>query len=383
MPIERLSDRMRIPRLGIIHLGVKLQKKNAKGEDVEYPSATDHFVFKDDVLTAKYGQDCKSLPIMFPVNDPEVFASQFYRAYSTTRGLICRGDGVEANRVTDLDTGGMATAKTKPDRIGMVPIECAGRDCPEYQAKKCGEVMCLQFLLPEIPGIGIWQINTGSINSIVNINSVVGVISGWRQRLSGSPSIALVPLLLTLESQEVISPNDGKKKRVHVLNLRTTDTIGQFLVKAATPIPELGTRLMLPAPSGDAEVFDADSEIAQPGNRYGIPVRHILKPESLAQTKKDTELFEDLKSAAAPPAIVETAGQSENQRRMAEAAKREVAIEQQAQDTKPVTNLKELSEWALAHGKQYTQTWMKKNSGIDPEKDPVGCYKDLKSVMGW
>jgi len=55
--------------------------------------------------------------------------------------------------------------------------DCAGRKCPDYLAKDaCKEVMTLMFILYKVPGMGIWQIDTSSINSIININSCADYI---------------------------------------------------------------------------------------------------------------------------------------------------------------------------------------------------------------
>lgn len=222
MPIKDLSDTVRIPRLGKIHLGYRHEKG--------YPVATDYFVLPKDhpdlkALVAAFGEKPKELHILIPLEDEETWASQYYRAYNQTYGLVCKGDGENALRMTDPSTGGLPGKQT-PGAVEMNKIDCCGKDCPEYQAGKCHEVMNLRFILPEIPGIGVWQIDTGSINSILNINSCASVI----KRAFGR--IAMIPLNLTLEPAIVNNPDDGKKKTVHVLNLRTTVTMVQLAAAA-------------------------------------------------------------------------------------------------------------------------------------------------------
>ena len=89
MPIKGLSEQRRIPRVGKIHLGVK---KVSERTGKEYPSATEYFVVPPEVA-AVHGEQPTELPIMIPVEDEEFWASQYYRAYSQTRGLTCKGDG--------------------------------------------------------------------------------------------------------------------------------------------------------------------------------------------------------------------------------------------------------------------------------------------------
>jgi hypothetical protein len=234
-PIEGLSTSRRLPRLGKIHLGVK--------DDRGIPKRTDYFVFDKDnphykELVDAFGEKPKELRIMIPVEDEERFASQYYRCYSKTRGLICKGDGITASRLTDTASGAMADRDSK--EVEMREIECKGRDCPDYK-QKCKEVMNLQFLLPEIPGLGVWQIDTSSINSIININSMVGLLKAIYKKIS------MIPLLLTLEPKPVKNPDDGKVQTVFVLNLRVNEKLSDLarLARKSSEIYEL--------PLGDAD----------------------------------------------------------------------------------------------------------------------------------
>ena len=81
--IKNLSETRRMPRLGIIRLGIKVT--NAEGKT--YPKATDYFVCPPEVQEV-YGERPKELVVMFPVNDRELITPQYYRCYSRTRGLI-------------------------------------------------------------------------------------------------------------------------------------------------------------------------------------------------------------------------------------------------------------------------------------------------------
>ena len=222
MPIEGLTEKTMLPRIGKIHLGVKHPTKG-------YPMATDYFVFPEDHaqyqdLVAAFGEKPKELRIVFPINDEEQIASQFYRQYSQSRGLVCKGDGVECNCLTDKKTGEMA-GKDAED-TGWAKSVCGGRECPDYLANKCKEVMNLQFMLPEIPGLGIWQIDTSSINGIINVNSSFDLI----RAVYGT--IAMVPIMLSLEPKQVKSPVDGMLKTVRVMHIRSGDSLLEAAKKA-------------------------------------------------------------------------------------------------------------------------------------------------------
>ena len=276
MPIEGLSARKRLPRIGKIHLGIRDPEKG-------YPKKVDYFVCPPEVQKV-FGDKPKELRILIPTDDEERFASQYYRCYSKTRGLICKGDGIIATRMTDTQTGALADRDSK--EIVMREIPCLGRKCPDYKIK-CKEVMNLQFLLPEVPGLGVWQIDTSSINSILNINSAVELIKEIYKR------IAMLPLSLTLESKEVVNPEDHKKQTVYVLNLRTNATMLD-LAMAARQQAEV-----LELPVGDDERPDLIAPEFEP-DVAELPPELNHKPV----TEKDIDELFGKKSEGHPEVVV-------------------------------------------------------------------------------
>jgi len=309
MPIKGLTDRPpRFPRIGKIHLGVKVTTKKDGSPCAPYPRATDYFVFDpqhpqyNEMITT-YGKEPKELRILFPIEDVEKFASQFYRLYSQTRGLVCKGDGEEAMRMIDADTGAVANRNTK--NVAMKPVPCKGRECSEYGPRSCGEVMNLQFLLPEVSGFGVWQIDTGSINSIININSALELVRGVYGRLS------MVPLVLALEPREVVNPDDGKKKTVRVLNVRSTDKMIEAYRKAQLPPLQLVTGMVseeftgteaeeLP-PAGEEPIFSDLPEERQgtdsdpwPDEAEAVPAGKVPEPGNGKKPTRDTETIKTI-----------------------------------------------------------------------------------------
>ena len=275
MPIEGLSELVRIPRLGKIHLGIKAKSKD-KG--VEYPKTTDYFVVPDEVKEV-YGDKPTELEIMFPVEDPDLFAQQWLRAYSLTQGLVCIGNGVNARRKMDTATGAMADHTTK--QWAWRELICNPQECPEYQTKHCRRVMNLQFLLPEVPGLGVYQIDTSSFYSIVNINSMIKMLKGMLGRCS------MVPLTLGLGPVEV-SPPGITKKTVYIMHIKKNIKLAQLAQIAQLPparvlIPEADTAeppedLFPPELIKDKE--KKSGKKVQPG-----------QPGQPSQPPKDDELF--------------------------------------------------------------------------------------------
>jgi hypothetical protein len=225
MPIEGVSDIRRLPRLGKIRLGIKI---TPGGDKSPYPKATDYFVVPDE-LKGFTGDKPTKLSIMFPSDDEEIVARQYLKAYSYSQGLVCKGDGRFAIRKIDTATGDLVDHETQ-DWIFSPNWTCNPDECPEYtgQHRQCRRVMNLIFLMPEIPGLGVWQLDTSSFYSILNVNSCLTLIRALCGRIS------FIPLTLSLEPMEVTPPG-VKRKTVHVLNIRSDAKLADIQKLALVP----------------------------------------------------------------------------------------------------------------------------------------------------
>ncbi|MBA7578951.1 hypothetical protein ES708_20817 [subsurface metagenome] len=227
-PIKEVSDIRRMPRLGKIRLGIKVEPVGKN----PYPRATDYFVVPDEIKD-HVGTMPKKLNIMFPTEKAGEFAQQWLRCYSFTQGLICKGDGSTAIRKIDVETGDIARHTTQ--EWVFKDWGCDPDTCEQYLEKQCRRVMNLLFLLPDVPGIGVWQLDTTSFYSIVNINSCADLI----RRICGR--ISFIPLTLSLEPLEV-SPPGITKKTIHILAIRSDVKLADIQKLGRVP-PE---RILLP-----------------------------------------------------------------------------------------------------------------------------------------
>ena len=234
MPIKGVTEVVRLPRLGKIRLGIK--KENASG--VSYPFQTEYFVCPEEVRKV-FGEKPRELRIMFPTDDQTQWASQYLRCYSASRGLVCRGDGETAVAKIDVRTGEIASKESAETE--MKEITCNPAKCAYYQKAQCRRVMNLQFLLPDCPGFGVYQLDTSSFFSIVNVNSSLELIRGTCGRLS------MLPLSLKLIGQEV--QPEGKKKTVRVLSMTAPYSLAEIQRYAQIPP---GQALLLPPPDNEA-----------------------------------------------------------------------------------------------------------------------------------
>ena len=229
MPIKELSDIRRLPRIGKIHLGIW---KTSERTNKEYPTATDYFVVHSNTETTSaeaaeafhqvYGDEPRELDVMFPSDDPHMIFPQWLKAYRSV-GLFCKGDGEVATR--------------RAEDGSLFEMDCP---CELLESGDCKRVGSLVFLLPRVSGLGVWQLDTSSFHSIVQVNSgidFIKILTGGR--------IAMLPLKLRLRPKEVtIYTADGQtgklhpiKKTVFTLDLvQEQVTLANILSAASTPL---------------------------------------------------------------------------------------------------------------------------------------------------
>jgi len=276
MPIKGLSERRRLPRLGKIRLGYKVEAEGRRA----YPKATDYFVCPEEVK-AIFGEKPTELRVMFPVEDEERVCPQWLKRYSFSQGLVCKGDGEGARCRIDLETGAMAGKDTK--QAELREVKCEYRECQEYIAGNCKEVMSLQFLLPEVPGLGVYQLDTSSYHSIRNINDCLELIRSVAGRIS------MIPLTLSLIPMEV-HPEGGKKKTVHVVQITTAASLIDIVRDVRKP---LGGLIEAPSEEEAPEDFGAKDR-----NGDGLVIEGVAE---VVDPTEDRAEFEQAKDADEGP----------------------------------------------------------------------------------
>lgn len=199
--IKGLSERRRLPRLGKIRLGVKKTGSNGN----TFPTEVDFFVCPPEV-EAVYGPQPTSLKIMIPLEDINQVFPQAYKWYGLGSGLKCKGDGqVALRRWTDIERGLQVKIGGTHDANDLVEIPCP---CPRLKTGECAPKGHFMVLLPEVSLSGIYQIDTGSANNLVEINSAIDFLRSLLGR------IAMIPLTLRRVPVEITYQN---KRRTHYL----------------------------------------------------------------------------------------------------------------------------------------------------------------------
>lgn len=309
MPIKGISEITRLPRMGKIRLGIK---KKSEKSGAEYPEKTDYFVVdpNDEAIMEEvrraYGEKPKALDIIFPIDDPDQIFPQFMKRYSFST-LICKGDGVDATEIV-LDKDGKKT--------GEKQVKCEG--CPHQKDfikdgkkinRKCRPMASLQFLLPKVPGLGVWQLDTSSFHSIINVNAGLKLVQTIYKRISG------VPLRLILSPRTVKA--EGRAKTVYVISLSIEGTLQNAMRDNSTKaISTEAPKALLPAPDETHEDHFVEEPIEAVVEQEEQPEDHEdgfiasleKEPEELKVTLKGPEAIKllgaQLKQLGYAPALM-------------------------------------------------------------------------------
>jgi hypothetical protein len=299
MPIKSISDIRRIRRGGHIRIGemVETQSKRDPSRTVQYPRAIDHFRpdFENEEHEALfhrlYGDEPKRIKVAFGHDDPEKIFPQWYKLYGRS-GLKCRGDGEVAGRW---------------DEGNLVEVEClTPDDCPfamehgQNGKPGCKRMASLQFFIHGIPELCVFQLNTTSYNSIVNVNTGLELLA----RLT-SGHIAGIWVDLVLQPQEVQA--EGKAKTVHVLDI--VIPVGLHNIKALECA--FNTPLSLPEPSeahdpylNPEHGFAPPAEQPAPVSRRAEPVEEPSQAAPAGVHSKDPDVQRAIEESGLADAIV-------------------------------------------------------------------------------
>ena len=191
---------MRMPRLGKIRLGIKV--KNAKG--VEYPKDVDYFVCPSEVQEV-YGDKPKELDVLIPSTDPALYFPQALKWYMGAR-LVCKGNGERATRI-NVETG------------NMFEMDCPCEQLYDPQSNPkgpCRPRANLMVILPKVSMGGAYQVDTGSNNNIINLNSTLK----WVESMLGR--VAWVPLTLKRVPTKIQTPDGTTTKSLLQLEFKGT-----------------------------------------------------------------------------------------------------------------------------------------------------------------
>lgn len=233
------------PRVGKIRLGVgePTGKKTAWGSDIVRPVKKDFFVVAPDesgITTIEaanafheiYGPEPRQLRCLLPGDKPEDVMEGAWRQYGANK-LKIRCDGDECSERTKT---GWAEK----------PCICKSLGLAEDDRKHCQLTFTLQVILPDVAGVGVWQIDSGSTITARRVAKWLDMM----YKLRGT--LVLLEFDLRLIPVSVQPAGFEKTSTVYVLDPRAqAATPAQMLAgdeKRALQGPRLAE---LPAPAAD------------------------------------------------------------------------------------------------------------------------------------
>lgn len=238
--IRGISAERRDPRLGKIRLGRRAPNQNPCRQhqvvtaDCQYcthPVMSPYFVFDDDTpgraLQEMFGEECAALPIALPADEASEFARRHLEMWGAGT-LKCRGNGeiaealvvvaeyeryqAEASKTgktlappvsvwASTSRAGNGRKDAEPERR-LIPCFGMGYDgqpaCPKYAGGDCKPTMHLNVIVRGFPGLGIFQVDTGSVVNIQRIDDFLAYLG----RFTGD-RYAMVPLWMRLEPYQM------------------------------------------------------------------------------------------------------------------------------------------------------------------------------------
>lgn len=284
-----ISQRRRLPIIGRVRLGVKVQKQTPRGM-VEYPKETEHFVVDDNTAQALGTDTPTELSILLPSDDQGVIFPQALKWYGSSAGLKCTGNMVEAERFN---------AETKV---------WEKRDCPcehlktELQPRgDCTQGATLLFMIPRVSLGGVFALRTGSYHSIVDLNSGLDFVRGLAGR------VAMVPLTLRRVKRE--THHDQKRQTHYTLSIGLDVNVTELKqLRDDTRMVLERSQYLIEALEDKNPALDAVDEVAEEGDPEPIAAagqqqKDLLQPPTASiPDVSSTPQSAGMSASSTPPA---------------------------------------------------------------------------------
>lgn len=239
------QNKIRLPRLGKIRLGIKRKAQSGK----EYPVETEYFVVPPRVADV-VGAEPRQLDVMLPVEDEHKVFRQYYACYGGNQRLKCQGDGSIAERRSE-------------DGKSISQVQCPSpKLCDFAQQHKCSARIDLMVVLPAVNLGGVFQLSSGSVTSDIDIRSGIEMARYLFNRISW------VPMRLERSETKIPDPESGKMMRHWTVRLYPVATIEEAnRARLDTGrIIEMQSRYELPEPVIEGlEPTDEESEACADG----------------------------------------------------------------------------------------------------------------------
>lgn len=268
--------------LGRIRTGYKATSKNGK----EYPAKLETFRLTSgsraylDAAASLYGGTVESWG-----DAPDEGMWQLVTESSELRVLIPR-DLRTVSQAYELWQGGTCERRCDGTREQLTdgPCICASIEDPE--AERCDPVTRISIMLPDLPGLGVWRLDSGGWNAATSLPATIELL----RQLSTQPWI---PAILRLEQRSKKVREGGKvvthRFAVPVLDLPNL-TIGKVIARQGIEAPQL--------PAERPTVPTAAERAAE---RAAAITSGPSRPADVSPGVQDTEASDDPGPSSEPP----------------------------------------------------------------------------------
>jgi len=278
--VKGISDVRRLPRLGKIHLGIKVPTSSGN----ERPQEVDYFVVPPEVAEI-VGSEPKNLNIMFPVSDLKIVFPQAYKWYGQSKGVKCRGNGEQAERFPEDDP------TSAPE---IIPCPCDNLKSRHNPKGKCNLVAHLMIILPDVSLGGVYQIDTGSYHSIIDIQSGLEYAANMVQQMTGEPRFHMIPLILTRVPRN--THGSGRAETHYTLQVRLAISLTE-LRKMETQVRSIPQFIVESPRLSEGRDITYDDEEFTPENTTQEPESQSTQDEQRSENIDHTKLINALKSS--------------------------------------------------------------------------------------
>ena len=272
--IAGMFDSRRMPRLGKVRLGHLVPNASGNGQ---HPEELPYFRFDDETLERwptireLYGDEPTRLDVCFPAEDNHANFGQNYKLYGHS-GLKCRGDGSTAYRRYCSKCHEMSCQCHAPTQYEIVPCPCdlLDPDLTPNANNRCSLVGTIRFFLYKITMAGVFEITTGSKNSVVDVLSGMDMARAIVGRLANVPAV--------LERKPMTVHPNGRTATKHTLSLLLPDELAQ--VERMLNEPTARALFALPPSRDEAQDYqELTGRALPPPANYDAETGEVFEPE--------------------------------------------------------------------------------------------------------
>ena len=278
-----LDIQRRGQQIGRLRIGQQVQAANGKMR----PSRLDTFRFTTgsrttaDAIAALYGGEVRQwerefevitgkseIGVTVPPRDEVI--SQWYEKW-TAGGCQRRCDSQHEQISNGPCQCPHAADPSDPDEVAAAALERA-RLAKMNPPQACGLVTRISVMIPDLPGLGVFRLDTGSYYAATEIGDSAALMQVARDKG------VFLPAMLRIEHRQRVAGGQTKKFPVPVLEVLTT-----FRDLATGAIESAGITAQLPPAPGEARRAITSGAPVVPPQREDTPAARSEKPPTAQQ----------------------------------------------------------------------------------------------------